>query len=77
MSSTLTGGPAFPVLTRLTRDMRDDFSADVDGGMTLRDYFAGQALAGAGEPAFGCNNVAELAAWAYSVADAMLKERAK
>jgi len=41
-------------------------------GMTLRDYFAGQALAGniSGE----CNEKLE-AGWAYMIADAMMKER--
>jgi len=43
------------------------------GGMSLRDYFAGQALA-----ALRCNDgviVESLAANAYLVADAMLKAR--
>jgi predicted ATP-grasp superfamily ATP-dependent carboligase len=43
-------------------------------GMSLRDYFAGQAIQNAPNNAFefGPN-----AAWAYNVADAMLAERAK
>lgn len=45
------------------------------GGMTLRDWFAGQALVGgmagvAGDPA-------EFAEEAYAIADAMLAEREK
>ena len=59
------GGPAFP---------SDRFG---EGGMSLRDYFAGQALAGliacpntsGDEEPFACN--------AYKFADAMLTEREK
>lgn len=48
-------------------------------GMTLRDYFAGQALAGlAGMGAMSAEMEACDQAWfAYEVADAMLKERSK
>lgn len=57
-----TGGPAFP----------GPFSQD--RGMTLRDWFAGQALAGM--LARGTtNDDAEVAVEAYSLADAMLEER--
>lgn len=57
------GGPAFPV---------SGFSS----GMTLRDYFAGQALAGI---TVGCGWQGgpweTMAAHAYEAADAMLAER--
>ena len=44
-------------------------------GMTLRDYFAGQALvAAAKDPNCTCEDSAE---FCYRMADAMLKERAK
>ena len=48
-------------------------------GMTLRDYFAGQALAGlAGMGAASEDMEACDQAWfAYEIADAMLKERSK
>lgn len=46
------------------------------GGMTLRDYFAGQALAGVSE-AISFDDADELAHYCYTMADAMLKERAK
>ena len=62
------GGPAFPV-----QDMRGD-----EHGMSMRDYFAGQALAGVCQRADwddGEENV--LARWAYDIADAMLAEREK
>lgn len=50
------------------------------GGMSLRDYFAGQALAGmlakATEGTFSnAKGVALAAAYAYEYADAMLKAR--
>ena len=53
------GGPAFPV------------PQGGRGGMTLRDYFAGQVLAGLGD-AIGQVDVAKVA---YLVADAMIKAR--
>jgi hypothetical protein len=43
-------------------------------GMTLRDYFAGQALAGIMAATTVCDPEA-VASRAYVVADAMLKER--
>lgn len=60
--STNNGGPAFPVA----------FTTTPLTGMTLRDYFAAQAL-----PALiadgGLNSY--LARDAYAIADAMLRER--
>lgn len=45
-------------------------------GMTLRDYFAGQALAGVcANPTSGCNTSRDLAHWAYQCADMMLLQR--
>ena len=64
------GGPAFP--TGL---------GCMDGGMTLRDWFAGQVLAG--NMAFISVNIADesepsrYAAQAYMLADAMLAEHEK
>lgn len=54
------GGPAFP-------------TRDYDPGMTLRDYFAGQALANSYSQ--DANNDKLVAKWAYQVADAMLEAR--
>lgn len=69
---TNDGGRAFP------------FAADYGppaacGGMTLRDYFAGQALAGiCGDGIPGSHHVAsQTARDAYEYADAMLLERQK
>lgn len=65
------GGPAFPAET----------SVQFFKGMTLRDYFAGQALMGLMTnkvPGTGSSGWQERAAWdAYSIADAMLAERSK
>lgn len=50
-------------------------------GMTLRDYFASQALAVVGDAvtlstkSFG--NAEEIAQWCYRIADAMLEQREK
>ena len=68
--------------------MKDDESAfpcvSGDLGMSLRDYFAGQALVGAisssrvfkiGEHSF--TTIGEYAEISYMIADAMLKEREK
>lgn len=59
------GGPAFPCKT----------PGEYYTGMSLRDWFAGQALTGM-ELGKG-DSFTERAALAYEYADAMLKERAK
>ena len=65
------GGPAFP-------ECGERGKASVFEGMSLRDFFAGQALAGM------CANKEDagrtyqtLAGWAYLFADAMIAEREK
>ena len=75
MSTINDGGPAFPCsneqLTHGNPQVGDAWS-----GMSLRDYFAGQALMG-----FMANTkrpttyAADDAAWAYTIADAMLAAR--
>ncbi len=62
------GGPAFPCPT-YQLDPRDNVR-----GMTLRDWFAGQALAGM---LSGRASTESVSAGAYAIADAMLAERAK
>lgn len=67
MTDNNDGGPAFPVpLDRMTH------------GMSLRDWFAGQALAGllAGQYRDSSQwNLNDLPREAYSIADAMLAAR--
>lgn len=78
MAKTDDGGPAFP------RTKYSHFNEQPIGcseGMSLRDYFAGQALAGhlasfSGENV-GCPPAERSAQWAYEYADAMLAEREK
>lgn len=71
MSKKETGGPAFPVLhqNEITGYIPPETS-----GMTLRDYFAGQALPNALKAAFSINGACEQA---YEIADQMIKERNK
>ena len=79
MSNTNTGGAAFPC---------EYFDKQLERprlvmGMTLRDYFAAQAMTGAqvwdavlnGKNAQFSGGVEKLAEVAYAVADAMLKAR--
>jgi len=47
-----------------------------EGGMSLRDYFAGQALQGRLSASFHSNAEGH-AKSSYEIADAMMKERAK
>ena len=76
------GGPAFPLEN--PRMMEDGELFKQFPGMTLRDWFAGQALAGCGKwapsekpgiPLPECEKTRDRAAWAYKQADAMLAER--
>ena len=70
------GGQAFPV--------SDTMHASGHDGMSLRDWFAGQALSGVAYIMFtdlGGDDLADqtdtAAIWAYAFADAMLTTRAK
>jgi hypothetical protein len=65
------GGPAFP---------SDNFGQPSHAGMTLRDWFAGQALAGICAPLYDDESPTiwkhrEFAKGAYMFADAMLAAR--
>ena len=70
-----TGGPAFPEAIAISP------SGDVHpgyGGMTLRDWFAGQSLAGFTALAeTGAYPATQIAKWSYALADAMIAERCK
>lgn len=81
MSERLTGGPAFQAEMPKTQFIHYP-------GMTLRDYFAGQALVSLSSDSatlsmkiaadkIGLPLSAQFAACAYEVADAMLAEREK
>lgn len=74
--SDKTGGPAFPHYYDLGGPYPNYSSGP---GMTLRDYFAGQALASMEYSPFPAddNTAVQLAARAYRIADAMLAERSK
>jgi hypothetical protein len=69
---TKDGGAAFPVL-----DSRTDYEGEnprlecVEGGMTLRDWFAGQALAGYSD----ISDIQVAAKWCYEMADAMIGQK--
>ena len=61
------GGPAYPMGYHPEGNSADHF------GMTIRDYFAAAALQGnLIEPTASNDDVAK---WAYSLADAMIKAR--
>jgi hypothetical protein len=82
MSAHDNGGPAFPYGVRvIRREGYGDGERTIDEnevGMTLRDYFAaaviGHLVVADVRQDF---NTEQDAAYAYKVADAMLKERAK
>ena len=71
-----TGGPAFPAIAQMSdQHLRVEWP-----GMTLRDYFAGQALVGR----LACGGWERSTAFiqnevevAFKIADAMLAERAR
>jgi hypothetical protein len=72
MNNTNTGGPAFP---SSEYDPRYNRHVAI-GGMTLRDYFAAKALQGMlAENGGGALSNDKLAAYAYNIADEMLKAR--
>jgi len=71
MSNTNTGGPAFPHEAH-----GPNLSTWTEPGMTLRDYFAAKALQGMlAENGGGALRNDKLAAYAYNLADEMLKAR--
>ena len=65
------GGPAFP-------QGKEEWHSSIPEGMSLRDYFAGQALMGnisSNAPGYEFNSHENLATQCYLQADAMLKAR--
>ena len=69
------GGPAFPFETKPVPHGRGSMHYR-NGGMSLRDYFAGQALQGF-VARIGNHDANLIAHDAYILADAMLSERGK
>jgi hypothetical protein len=74
------GGNAFPHAQRLWDNDAQSWAVHSVGGMTLRDYFAGQALAGQlafspSVPFKKYHQPEEVAAACYRFADAMLAAR--
>ena len=78
MTTPQDGGQAFP--SHIEHDIPDSPCGrwcHVQG-MTLRDYFAGQALTGIISASSSAKRFAKInASDAYALADAMLKERGK
>jgi hypothetical protein len=68
MSKPNDGGPAFPCT---------DAKGFTSEGMSLRDYFAGQALAGMDTDGYTLIGMQSIVQRAYCLADAMLDEREK
>jgi hypothetical protein len=72
--SANNGGPAFPSI-RFER-VADYAIGETEGGMTLRDYFAGQALSAAITIGLAADlKEKEVATMCYDFADAMLAAR--
>ncbi len=72
MSAADDGGPAFPLFTSPSETGGN--IPPIQYGMTLRDWFAGQALAGISAPSCGYE-VQRAAQRSYELADAMLAAR--
>lgn len=82
MTDRNNGGPAFPLAPRLAPDgdVNSYWTQHPQDGMSLRDWFAGQALyytADFSRPHVNADNMKMTARLAYDIADAMLAERSK
>jgi hypothetical protein len=75
MTTKDNGGPAFPVPTDMSGGEAFYLATP---GMSLRDWFAGQAMGGicAHSDTWGLPDVSEIALKAYRIADAMIAARA-
>ena len=65
------GGPAYPRYDWDTESM----AMNISDGMSLRDWFAGQALAGETARNPWVTMETRLTEWCYQVADGMIKAR--
>lgn len=79
MSTKNDGGPAFPVreAERFNPENNETHAIEQHWGMSLRDWFAGQALAGMLSSEYRPDGNQLKAVWAYELADAMLRAREK
>lgn len=75
MSARNNGGSAFPSKFSLGTDGYGNEAFGIEQGMTLRDWFAGQALAS--WPVTDHSTAEELAAKCYGLADAFIAQRQK
>lgn len=76
MSSPINdGGPAFP--RSATRGSSGMIIRESQQGMSMRDYFAGQALAGIMAGHYVSNAADWVPTTAYRMADAMIEARSK
>lgn len=83
MKDEQDGGPAFPQPLDASIPNYDDHGSPVPSGMSLRDYFAGQALAAivdftdSENYTMGKEAAQQVSQTCYMLADAMLVERAR
>jgi hypothetical protein len=72
-----TGGTAFPTVNYVQNAGVGASVMELRGGMTLRDYFAAEAMQGfiSNTDLVHMYNPENMAKWAYERADAMLKAR--
>jgi hypothetical protein len=74
MTQKPDGGPAYPQSETLYDDGAELVRTS-HGGMSLRDYFAGQALAGLMADPETTESKDNVALWCYRYADAMIAAR--
>ena len=74
MSKQNNGGSAFPYSIR---EEGSEYTSESSKGMTIKDYFAGQAIIGIIANSDGLKYTDSMANAAYEIADSMLKERQK
>ena len=74
MTDRHDGGPAFPRPHGHLPDHPYYSGNSAEAGMSLRDWFAGQALEGRGYDGWGAQDIAEMA---YEIADAMIAARSE
>ena len=73
------GGPAFPLIDDQVLNSRHGcYQREVHAGMTLRDWFAGQAIIGLAANDMRSEEAHDFSVWAtnaYALADAMIEAR--